>query len=69
MLLAITASARFDGWNVGTGGFLKRVKEALNRLGFILVANHSLDYGSGSEAECAVLSVIGTGQFGGHDGT
>jgi len=45
-------AGRFDDWNAGFCRYLKTVKEALNKRGFILVANHTLDYGSDTDAGC-----------------
>lgn len=43
---------RFDDWNRGFCNYLRLAKDALNRRGQVLVANHSLDYGSDIDDEC-----------------
>ena len=45
-------AGRIDDWNEGFCRYLKAVKEALNKRDFILVANHSLSYGSDADSAC-----------------
>ncbi len=46
-----TYADRTDEWNAGFCEYLRTVRKALNERGFILVVNHSLEYGADVDAE------------------